>query len=93
VGVDIYSSKTAVWIYKKSEWGQGIDVTCSKPASVFLNSCLHIMRYSLILAVDMEENTQRKIHKPSGALPSIHQAQGHLCVCTVGGHNMSQLLI
>ena len=39
----------------------------------------------------MEQNS-----RPSGAQPSIHQAQGHLCVCTVGGvggHNMSQLSI
>ena len=29
---------------------------------------------------------------PRGTLPSVHQAQGHLCVCTIGGvsgHNMS----
>ena len=26
-GVEIYSSKTAAWFYKKSEWGEDIDVT------------------------------------------------------------------
>jgi hypothetical protein len=41
----------------------------------------------------MEKNTWRRIHSASGAQPSIHQVQGHLCVCTVGGRNMSQLLI
>jgi hypothetical protein len=57
MGVDIYSSETAAWIYKESKWGQGIDVICSKSASVFHNSYLHIMGYSLILTVDMERNT------------------------------------
>ena len=81
------------WIYKESKWGQDIDdVICSRSASVFLNGCLHIMGYSLIVVVDMEGNTWRKIHRPHGTLPSIHQAQGHLCVCIVGGfsgHNVS----
>ena len=68
----------------------------STSASVFLNGCLHIMGYSLILVVDMEGKTCRKIPRPHSTLPSIHQALGHLCVCTVGGvggHNMSQLLV
>jgi hypothetical protein len=25
LGVEIYSSQTAAWIYQKSEWGQDID--------------------------------------------------------------------
>ena len=95
--MDIYSSQTAAWIYKESEWGQDIDdVIRSRSASVFLNGFLHIMGYSMILAVYMEGKTWRKIPRPRGTLPSIHQAQGHLCVCTVGGvggHNMSQLSI
>ena len=62
LGVEIYSSQTAAWIYQESEWGQDIDdVICSRSASVFLNGCLHIMghyrRYSMIFAVDMKENT------------------------------------
>jgi len=93
IGAEIYSSQTTVWIYKQSEWGQGTDVTCFRSGSVFLNSFLHIMGYSdgysHILAVDIEGNTWRRIRRPSGAQPSIHQAQGHLCVCTVGGRNMS----
>ena len=43
--------------------------------------------------MDMEGNTQRKIDVPSGLQHSMHQAQGHLCVCTVGGPNDSKLLI
>ena len=91
--MEIYSSQTAAWIYQESEWGQDIDdVICSRSASVFLNSFLHIMGYYVILAVDMEGKTWRKIPRPRGTLPSIYQAQGRLCVCTVGsvgGHNMS----
>jgi hypothetical protein len=58
---------------------------------------MYIMRYSdgysPILAMDIEGNTWRRIHWPSGAQPSIHQAQGHLCVFTIDGRNMSQLSI
>ena len=43
VGVEIYSSKTATYIYKESEWGEETDVTFSRSPSVFLNGCLHIM--------------------------------------------------
>ena len=72
-------------------------MTCFRSASVFLNGFMHIMGYSdgysQILVVDMEGNTWRRIRRPSGANPSIHQAQGHLCVCTVGARNRSQLSI
>ena len=47
--------------------------------------------YPQILIVDMEGETWRKIPCPRGSSPSIHQAQGHLCVYTVHGHNMSKL--
>ena len=58
LGVEIYSSKTTECIYKEFEWGQDIgDVIRSRSASMFLNDCLHIMGYSLILAVDMEGKT------------------------------------
>ena len=77
-GVEIYSSKTAAWIYKESEWGEHTDVTFHRQPSVFLNVCLHIMghsrEYSMILAVDMEGNTWRKIDGPSGLKHSMHQA-------------------
>ena len=79
VGVEIYSSKTAAWIFKESEWDEGI-VLRSKSRSVFLNSFMHMLEYFVIVAVDMERTTWRTIRKPCGAEMSIHQAQGHLCV-------------
>ena len=72
-------------------------MTFYRQPSVFLNGCLHIMghsrEYSMILVVDMEENTWRRIDRPSGLQHSIHQAQGHLCVCIVAGPNYSELSI
>ena len=41
MGVDIYSSKTTVWIFKESKWGEEPEWTLSKSATVFLNGCLH----------------------------------------------------
>jgi hypothetical protein len=43
---------------------------------VFLNGFMHMLKYFLIVVVDMEANTWRKIHKPCGVESSIHQAQG-----------------
>ena len=64
-------------------------MTFYRSPSVFLNGCLHIMerfgQYSMILVVDMKGNTWRKIDRPSGLQHSMHQAQGHLCVCTIAG--------
>ena len=75
LGVEIYSSQTIAWIYQESEWGQDIDDAIrSRSASVFLNGCLHIMGYSLILVVDIKGKTWRKISRPHGTLRSIHQA-------------------
>jgi hypothetical protein len=54
VGVEIYSSKIAVWIFKESEWGKGSIILCSKSRSVFLNGFMHMLEYSTIVAVDME---------------------------------------
>jgi hypothetical protein len=53
----------------------------------------HFGEYPMKLAVDMEGNTWRTIDGPSGLQHSMHQAQGHLCVCTVGGPNDSKLSI
>ena len=75
VGVEIYSSKTTAWIFKESEWGEGSIVLRSKSRSVFLNGLMHMLEYSVIVAVDMEGKTWRTIHKPGGAKMSIHQAQ------------------
>jgi hypothetical protein len=43
--------------------------------------------------MDIEGNTRRKIDGPSGLQHSMHQAQGHLCVCAVAGPNDSKLSI
>ena len=79
IGVEIYSSKTVAWIFKESKQGKGI-VLRSKLRSVFLNGFMHMLEYSMIVAVDMEGKTWRTIRKPSGVEMSIDQAQGHLCV-------------
>ena len=42
VGVEIYSSKTTAWIFKESEWGEGV-VLRSKSRSVFLNGFMHML--------------------------------------------------
>jgi len=72
-------------------------VSFYRQPSVFLNGCLHVMghsgEYSMILAVDMEGNTWRKIDRPSGLQHSMDQAQGHLCVCTIVDLNDSKLSI
>jgi len=65
---------------------------------VFLNGCLHYIGfwegYNCILVVDMEEKAWQKIpNRPRGFSRSIHQTQGHLCQCTIGGRNMSKLSI
>jgi hypothetical protein len=86
VGVEIYSSKTAVWIFKESKWGDGSIVLCSKLRSVFLNGFMHMFEYSAIVAVDMEGKTWRTIRKLGDAKISIYQAQGHLCVCYADFH-------
>ena len=95
--VDIYSSKTTAWIYKESKWDEHTDMTFYRQPSVFLNGCLHIMghsrEYSMILAIDMEGNTWRRIDRPSGLQYSMHQSQGHLCICTVASPNDSKLSI
>jgi hypothetical protein len=64
-----------------------------KIRSVFLNGFMHMLEYSAIVAVDMEKNTWRTIHKPDGAKLSIHQAQGHLCVCSADFRNRFWLLV
>ena len=56
VGMEIYLSKTAAWIFKESEWGEDI-VLHSKSGSDFLNGFMHMLEYSAIVAVDMEGET------------------------------------
>ena len=101
--MDIYSSKTTTWICKESKWGPNTCVTIEKSEemrsseTMYLNGCLHIMGYSgfypQILAMDMEGDTWRKIPCPRRSKGFIHQVQGHLCVCTIHGRNMSKLSI
>jgi hypothetical protein len=76
MGVDIYSSKTTAWICKESEWEPNTCVTFQRWETVYLNGCLQIMDYlqCYILAVDIQGETWRKIPRPHGSLPSIHQA-------------------
>jgi hypothetical protein len=46
VGVEIYSSKIVVWIFKESEWCEGSIVLYSKSRSVFLNGFMHMVEYN-----------------------------------------------
>ena len=71
--------------------GEGI-VLHLKSRSVF-NGFMHMLEYSVIVVVDMEGKTWRTICKPRGAEMSIHQAQGHLCVCYADFCNRSWLLV
>ena len=57
VGVEINSSKTAAWIFKESEWGEGSIVLRSKSRSIFLNGFMHMVEYFAIVAVDMEDKS------------------------------------
>lgn len=47
----------------------------------------------MIVSVDMEGKTWRRIHKPSGAKMSIHQTYGHLCMCCANYYSMSWVLV
>ena len=44
IGVSIYSSKSAAWMFKESEWGEGVVRTYS--TSVFLNGFMHWLELS-----------------------------------------------
>ena len=74
VGVEIYSSKTAAWIFKESEWDECSIVVRSKSRSVFLDGFMHMLDYTMIVVVDMEGKTWRTIRKLGGSKMSIHQA-------------------
>ena len=74
VGVEIYSSKTTAWIFKESKWGEGSIILRTKSKSIFLNGFMHMVEYSMIVAMDIEGKTWRTIHKLGGAEMSIHQA-------------------
>jgi hypothetical protein len=72
VGVSIYSSNSATWMFKESEWGEG--VVCTYSISVFLNGSMHWLELSQIVAVDMQGNTWKKIHRPCSEAIFIHEA-------------------
>ena len=55
----------------------------------FLNGFMHMLEYSVVVAVDMDGKTWRTIPKPRGVEMYIHEAQGHLCLCCADIHNMS----
>jgi hypothetical protein len=82
VGVEIYSFKTAAWIFKESEWSEDSIVLCSKSRSVFLNDFMYMLEYSMIVAVDIEEKIWRKIHKPGGA-ENVHPSSSGSPMCVV----------
>ena len=91
LGVNIYSSKTRAWIFKESEWGEGI-VVSTHGKGVFVNGFMHMLEFTQIVAVDMEGKTWRKICRPRGEAISIHQAQGQLYLCTASMFRKYQLL-
>ena len=72
IGVSIYSSKSAAWIFKESEWDEG--VVCTYSTSVFLNGSLHWLVLSQVVAIDMQGKTWRKIRRLRGEAISIHEA-------------------
>jgi hypothetical protein len=44
IDVSIYSSKSAAWMFKESEWGKG--VICTYLTRVFLNGSMHWLELS-----------------------------------------------
>ena len=84
-GVEIYSSKTAAWSFKESEWGDEVALHASA-RSVFLDGFLHMLTFSHgVVLVDMDGKTWRTIPVPTDSCFSgcIHQAQRRLCFLNV----------
>jgi hypothetical protein len=77
---------------KESKWGEDI-LVCKFLGIVFLNSFMHMLEVSHIVAVDMERKTWRKILRPLGLAMSIHGDQGQLCLCIADIFNTSNLSI
>jgi hypothetical protein len=80
LGVNIYSSETRAWIFKESEWDEGI-VVSTYEKGLFVNGFMHMLEFTQIVAIDMEAKTWKKIRRPTGDAISIHEAQGQLCLC------------
>ena len=64
LGVNIYSSKTRVWIFKESKWGEGI-VVSTYGKDVFVNGFMYMLEFTQIFVVDMEGKTWRKNCRPN----------------------------
>ncbi|OEL14484.1 hypothetical protein BAE44_0024497 [Dichanthelium oligosanthes] len=94
-GVEIYSSKTAAWSFKESEWGNDIMINDYRASSVFLNGFMHVLTFAeAIVAVDMEGKTWMTIPVSfCGDSGCIHQAQGRLCFLNVDGADAFKLSI
>jgi hypothetical protein len=92
LGLNIYSSKTGAWIFKESEWDEGI-VVSTYGKGVFVNGFMHMLEFTQIVVVDMEGKIWRKIHRPTGDAISIHEAQDQLCLCTADTLNRYELSI
>ncbi|KAL6657791.1 hypothetical protein ACP70R_005571 [Stipagrostis hirtigluma subsp. patula] len=76
-GVEIYSSETGSWTYRKSGWSTN-DRLFTRPQSVFFNGILHLLtRDSSILTVDMAGVTWRRIPTPH-RFEFIGLSQGYL---------------
>ena len=58
VGVSIYLSKSATWIFKESRWGDSIIVS-TYARSVFLNGFMHWLEFSQIVVVEMERHGRK----------------------------------
>ena len=60
---------------------------------MFLNSFMHMLEVSHIVAVDMEGKTWSIILRPLGPTMTIHRDQGQLCLCIADIFNRSDLSI
>ncbi|KAL6605890.1 hypothetical protein ACP70R_041543 [Stipagrostis hirtigluma subsp. patula] len=85
-GLEIYSSQTGGWIFRKSEWGDETNVDIQM-TSVFYNGTLYAITTDLsVVTVDIEGKTWRKIRLPHSNVqfgfiddePFIAHSQGHL---------------
>jgi hypothetical protein len=54
---------------------------------------MHMLEFTQIVVVGMEEKTSRKIRRPTGDAISIYEAQGRLCLCTADTLNRYELSI
>ncbi|KAF8721028.1 hypothetical protein HU200_023440 [Digitaria exilis] len=92
-GVDIYSSQTGEWSYKKSEWYQYRGIS-GEESSVFFNGLLHIVTVQfqcMLAAVDVVGETWLTVSLPEyvGEMNSrdpgfVGQYHGQLCYITQG---------